>query len=209
MQLQNPLRRIPPAVVANLKNKDNSTGEVETVYDNTVEVNDFFQNYNQLENVSKIGEEFYKLSEGKTSKSNKTFLENAISIWYNNFSLSESAYIFEIERGSNKLEHYPERIITLDNYRTEEARKEKEKIAEELRPKEEAEVEQMPQFPGGQEALMKYLSENVRYPVIAQENGIEGRVICSFVVERDGSITDVQVVRGVDPSLDREAVRVI
>jgi outer membrane biosynthesis protein TonB len=93
--------------------------------------------------------------------------------------------------------------------RTEEARKEKEKIAEELRPKEEAEVEQMPQFPGGQEALMKYLSENVRYPVIAQENGIEGRVICSFVVERDGSITDVQVVRGVDPSLDREAVRVI
>lgn len=70
-------------------------------------------------------------------------------------------------------------------------------------------VEEMPQFPGEQEALMKYLSENVRYPVIAQENGIEGRVICSFVVERDGSITDVQVVRGVDPSLDREAVRVI
>jgi protein TonB len=67
----------------------------------------------------------------------------------------------------------------------------------------------MPEFPGGQSALMKYLSENIRYPVIAQENGIEGRVICSFVVERDGSITDVQVVRGVDPSLDREAVRVI
>jgi protein TonB len=70
-------------------------------------------------------------------------------------------------------------------------------------------VEEMPEFPGGQSALMKYLSENIRYPVIAQENGIEGRVICSFVVERDGSITDVQVVRGVDPSLDREAVRVI
>ena len=67
----------------------------------------------------------------------------------------------------------------------------------------------MPEFPGGQSALMKYLSENIRYPVIAQENGIEGRVICSFVVERDGSITDVQVVRGVDPSLDKEAVRVI
>ncbi len=83
------------------------------------------------------------------------------------------------------------------------------------KPKEEATeeifvvVEEMPEFPGGQSALMKYLSENIRYPVIAQENGIEGRVICSFVVERDGSITDVQVVRGVDPSLDREAVRVI
>ena len=75
------------------------------------------------------------------------------------------------------------------------------------KPKEEATeeifvvVEEMPEFPGGQSALMKYLSENIRYPVIAQENGIEGRVICSFVVERDGSITDVQVVRGVDPCL--------
>lgn len=70
-------------------------------------------------------------------------------------------------------------------------------------------VEEMPEFPGGQAALMKFLSDNIRYPVIAQENGIQGRVICSFVVERDGSITDVQVVRGVDPSLDKEAVRVI
>ncbi|WP_313381580.1 TonB family protein [Proteiniphilum saccharofermentans] len=70
-------------------------------------------------------------------------------------------------------------------------------------------VEEQPEFPGGQAAMMKFLSDNIRYPVIAQENGIQGRVICSFVVERDGSITDVQVVRGVDPSLDREAIRVI
>lgn len=70
-------------------------------------------------------------------------------------------------------------------------------------------VENQPEFPGGQAAMMKFLSENIRYPVIAQENGIQGRVICTFVVERDGSITDVQVVRGVDPSLDKEAVRVI
>lgn len=70
-------------------------------------------------------------------------------------------------------------------------------------------VEEQPEFPGGQAALMKFLSDNIRYPVIAQENGIQGRVICSFVVEKDGSITDVQVVRGVDPSLDKEAVRVI
>lgn len=70
-------------------------------------------------------------------------------------------------------------------------------------------VEEQPEFPGGNAAMMKFLSDNIRYPVIAQENGISGRVICNFVVERDGSITDVQVVRGVDPSLDREAIRVI
>jgi protein TonB len=70
-------------------------------------------------------------------------------------------------------------------------------------------VEEQPEFPGGSTAMMKFLSDNIRYPVIAQENGIHGRVICNFVVERDGSITDAQVVRGVDPSLDREAIRVI
>lgn len=70
-------------------------------------------------------------------------------------------------------------------------------------------VEEQPEFPGGNTAMMKFLSDNIKYPVIAQENGIQGRVITNFVVERDGSITDVQVVRGVDPSLDKEAVRVI
>ena len=71
-------------------------------------------------------------------------------------------------------------------------------------------VESMPEFPGGQQALFKYLSENVKYPVIAQENGIQGSVICQFVVNKDGSIVDVEVVRsGGDPSLDKEAIRVI
>ncbi len=70
-------------------------------------------------------------------------------------------------------------------------------------------VETMPSFPGGDAALFKFLSENVKYPVIAQENGIQGRVICQFVVNRDGSIVDVVVVRPVDPSLDKEAIRVI
>ena len=70
-------------------------------------------------------------------------------------------------------------------------------------------VEKMPQFPGGQQALFEYLSKNIRYPVIAQENGLQGRVICQFVVNSDGSIVDIVVVRSVDPSLDKEAVRVI
>ena len=70
-------------------------------------------------------------------------------------------------------------------------------------------VEQQPLFPGGPTALMKYLSENTKYPVVAQENGVQGRVTVQFVVEKDGSISDVHVLRGVDPSLDKEAVRVV
>lgn len=70
-------------------------------------------------------------------------------------------------------------------------------------------VEQAPQFPGGPAELMAWLGKNIRYPVIAQENGIQGRVICQFVVGSDGSVRDVKVMRGVDPSLDKEAIRVI
>ena len=70
-------------------------------------------------------------------------------------------------------------------------------------------VEQMPQFPGGNAALMEYLRSNTHYPVVAAENGVQGRVSISFVVEKDGSITDVQVARPVDPSLDKEAARVV
>lgn len=71
------------------------------------------------------------------------------------------------------------------------------------------ECEQMPEFPGGTAALMRYLSENMKYPVEAQENGIQGRVVVSFIVETDGSISNIQVARSVAPSLDAEAVRVV
>lgn len=70
-------------------------------------------------------------------------------------------------------------------------------------------VEQMPMFPGGDAALMSYLANNIHYPTVAAENCVQGRVVVGFVVERDGSITDVSVLRGVDPSLDREAMRVV
>ncbi|HEY9543821.1 energy transducer TonB [Prevotella sp.] len=95
-----------------------------------------------------------------------------------------------------------------------EVLKAKEVIAQPEPPKVEEQkvfdvVEQMPSFPGGPAALMSYLSQNTKYPVVAQENGVQGRVVVSFVVERDGSITDVRVVRSVDPSLDKEATRVV
>ena len=70
-------------------------------------------------------------------------------------------------------------------------------------------VEEMPEFPGGMGECMKFLGKNIKYPTISQENGVQGRVIVQFVVNRDGSIVDPVVVRGVDPYLDKEALRVI
>ena len=95
-----------------------------------------------------------------------------------------------------------------------EVLKAKEVIAAPEPPKEEETkvfdvVEQMPSFPGGPSALFEYLSKNIKYPAVAEENGVQGRVIVTFVVERDGSITDVKVVKSVDPSLDKEAQRVV
>ena len=96
-----------------------------------------------------------------------------------------------------------------------EVLKAKEVIATEpVKPKEEENkvldvVEQMPSFPGGMSALMNYLNNNIKYPVIAEENGIQGRVIVQFIVGKDGHISDVKVAKSVDPSLDKEAVRVV
>ena len=70
-------------------------------------------------------------------------------------------------------------------------------------------VERQPEFPGGMVALNRFLHDNIRYPQIAMEHGIQGRVVLQFVVNTDGTIVDIQVVRGVDPHLDREAVRVV
>lgn len=70
-------------------------------------------------------------------------------------------------------------------------------------------VEEMPEFPGGEAALRRFIANAIKYPQIAQENGIQGRVYIQFVVDRDGSVTQASVARGVDPSLDKEALRVV
>ena len=67
----------------------------------------------------------------------------------------------------------------------------------------------MPSFPGSDAELIRWLNSNIEYPSVAEENGIEGRVICTFVVEIDGSISNVKVIHPIDPSLDKEAIRVI
>ena len=90
-----------------------------------------------------------------------------------------------------------------------------EVVVEETKPVEEAKpmevftvVEQMPQFPGGESALMKFLASHINYPPIPAENNIQGRVVVQFVVEKDGKVGEVKIVRSVDKDLDREAVRV-
>ncbi len=81
-------------------------------------------------------------------------------------------------------------------------------------PKEEEEkpytaVEQMPQFPGGDQELLKYISDHLRYPTISQENGVQGKVYIRFVVSKTGVVQDAQVMRSLDPYCDKEALRVI
>lgn len=96
-----------------------------------------------------------------------------------------------------------------------EVLKAKEEIAQPEPPKNEEEnkvfdvVEEQPSFPGGPGALMAWLNDNIKYPVVAAENGIQGKVIVQFVVGKNGSISNVKVLRSVDPSLDKEAVRVV
>ncbi len=88
----------------------------------------------------------------------------------------------------------------------------KEPEPEVVKPKEEqifVAVEQPAEFPGGQPALMKWLNNNIRYPEAAQQNDIQGRVVVNFVVEKDGSIANVKIAKGVDKDLDREAIRVV
>ena len=70
-------------------------------------------------------------------------------------------------------------------------------------------VENAPEFPGGMPACLQFLYKNIKYPPIAQENGTQGQVVLQFVVERDGSIGDIKVVKSVDPYLDKEALRVV
>jgi protein TonB len=70
-------------------------------------------------------------------------------------------------------------------------------------------VEQMPEFPGGDEAMMKFIQKNIQYPDMERENDIQGRVVVGFVVNEDGSLTDINVKKGVSSGIDKEALRVV
>ena len=70
-------------------------------------------------------------------------------------------------------------------------------------------VEQMPEFPGGKNAMMEYIQKKLVYPSAAVQNGVQGRVVVSFIIEKDGSISNTTVLKGVDSHLDKEALRII
>jgi protein TonB len=85
----------------------------------------------------------------------------------------------------------------------------KENVTQEVEEKVWEVIEQMPQFPGGESELLTFIAKSIRYPVIAQENGIQGRVIIRFVVSKTGVVSNVEVLRSLDSACDKEAVRVV
>ena len=85
----------------------------------------------------------------------------------------------------------------------------KQNVTQDVEEKPYTIIEQMPQYPGGEEALLEFIGSNLKYPIIAQENGIQGRVVIRFVVSRTGTISNIEVLRSLDPACDREAVRVV
>lgn len=121
-----------------VKSKDNSTGEITTIYDKSKEVNEFLQNYNEKGNYSKVGDSYLKLAETNTLSDNDKFVGDAISMWFNSKSLSKSSYLFEIERGANLLTVFPERIIVTND----EKNQEQEQLAEDAKRIEEAKKNQ-------------------------------------------------------------------
>lgn len=111
--------------------------------------------------------------------------------------------------GSFNVEGNSDKGATLKVEQQLKEEKVEEKPKEDLTRKVFDVVEKMPSYPGGNGALQRWLSSNITYPAAAAENGVEGRVIVAFVVETDGSVSDVRIARGVDPSLDREALSVV
>lgn len=111
--------------------------------------------------------------------------------------------------GSFNVEGNSDKGATLKVEQQLKEEKVEEKPKEDLSRKVFDVVEKMPSYPGGNGALQRWLSSNITYPAAAAENGVEGRVIVAFVVETDGSVSDVRIARGVDPSLDREALSVV
>lgn len=116
--------------------------------------------------------------------------------------------IINIVENESKLDEIIETLEDLDQM---VAIKHVDVIVKEPEPEEEVftVVETMPQFPGGEAALRKFLADNIRYPTLAQENGIQGKVVVEFIIGKDGGVYDIVISRSVENSLDKEALRVV
>ena len=110
----------------------------------------------------------------------------------------------------SKLMISDEQVTTTVNKEVVEVVEQKKEEVEEVKEEQVfVVVEEMPEFPGGELALRKYIAKAIVYPTIAQENGIQGKVFVNFVVNKDGSVSNAKIARGVDPSVDAEALRVV
>lgn len=136
--LKSQIRNYKNGVLLTVKNKDNSTGDIETVYDNTEIVTAFFENLDTSGTFAIIDNKYYTFGTEKLSEYTLKLLDDAINVWYNNNSIIKSAYIFEVERGSNEMSFYPERSVIYDYYKSEEIKKQL-KLAEEKKKQEELE----------------------------------------------------------------------
>lgn len=146
--------------------------------------------YNKTANTIRLHRATIKYSDGTTS--------NKIAVFKNGYSDSDKL----LDEGPLKpLLDYTKSIRKTNNTENSVSHVESRKTFDV--------VEKMPSYPGGNGAMQKWIAQNLTYPAAAAENGIEGRVIVAFVVEADGSISDVRIARGVDPSLDREALSVV
>lgn len=124
-----------------------------------------------------------------------TIIGDAMNSMGGYIQIVKTYYVYNNEASSRRL--YKETRISVEKYNRNE----------ELNNEEYDVVEQMPSFPNGMGGLMKWIKDNMKYPVIAVENGIQGRVIVQLVIEKDGTVTDVHIAKSVDPSLDKEAIR--
>ena len=153
---------------------------------------------------------------GAISDSNGEFIieastDDTLSIGFPSFQSREIA-VKDIQDGMNfRLENIPVKDTYAGITVTEKNRQENRKVENttEGSNKVFTVVDEMPEFPGGLDGLLKFISKEIKYPVEAQKKGIQGRVILAMVVDKEGSINNVEVLRGVDPLLDKEAIRVI
>ena len=143
------------------------------------------------------GGRFFTLGWGNNEGTVYTPGTYTYEVWCNGQKISATTFV--IESRTQVVEEEPKKNVIPEVVETQS----EENVIFEA-------VEESPEFPnGGMSGLMQYLSKNIKYPAIAQENGTQGRVIVQFVVNRDGSIVDAKVMRSVDPYLDKEALRVI
>lgn len=143
-----------------------------------------------------------------TDRISLTFTSKAkpVAVRFNDLGLNNkylANYVYVFKKGDNDIYSKKEQNEKESKSKEEQNESESNKIFN------GDDVDQQPSFPGGTNAFNTFIVSNLKYPVVAQENGIQGRVVVKFIVEKDGSISNVEVDRSVDPSLDNEAMRVI